>query len=103
MSTDVKAATLVYIEGLKKAAQEAGDVEGVAEASKLRALVETEGLKIVKKPGHHVFVAQCLAEEPHPESQGATREKMKGCAKRWGEMSEEEKKKYGDSLELREF
>lgn len=97
----VKAAVLSRIDELKKEAQDKGDVDGVVEATTLRALVETEGKKLVEKPPYRVHVERCLLEGPPPKTQAETREKMKKCAEKWVSMPEEEKQKIGKELEIR--
>jgi hypothetical protein len=98
----VKAELLSHLQELKKKALEANNVEAIADIDRLSALIETEGKKIVEKPAYRVHLESCLLQGEHPKTQQETRTKMKECAKKWSEMSEEDKKKIRGELELRE-
>ncbi len=100
--SEVKAKILKQLDELKEQAVISGDVNSVVEASKLSALVETEGAKIVEKPAYRIHMDKCLLEGPRPKTQEEAREKMKQCAKQYEEMTEEEKQKLGKELEARE-
>jgi hypothetical protein len=97
----VKADLLNRLQELKKKALEANDVESLADASRLMALIETEGQKIVEKPPYRIHLERCLIQGERPKTQQETRDRMKECAKNWSQMSEEEKKKIRGELELR--
>jgi hypothetical protein len=97
----VKASLLTLLEDLKRKAQEEQNAEDLAEISKLTALIETEGQKIVETPPYRVFLEKCLIEGEKPKTQEETREKLKSCAKKWAELPEDKKEKIEGKLEVR--
>jgi hypothetical protein len=81
----------------QKRARERGDIQKQIELNKIEKVIETGG-GILKRENPYVnFTQSCmLSEAPSkPLTLGQVQEKMKECAAKWKQLSEEEKKRLG--------
>jgi len=90
----VKVRVLEFLKREQEEALRRGDVDLAVEIGKAKRLIKRGAWK-VRRPNPYIkFMSKCLVEVRKGSSLKDVQEAMRECAKRWREMSKEEREKF---------